>query len=143
MWIPARQREAVILRFYMDLPESEVAAVMRVSRGAVKSATSRGPRRPRPDTQGGIMSVEDRVRAAARATAGTVRDVRPLDLPEELPLRLPHARWGHRWAMWLAPVTAAAVVTAVAVALVTVRDARHAPPAPPDPADAGLGPPGT
>ena len=40
--LPARQREAVILRFYMELPESEVAQVMGVSRGAVKSATSRG-----------------------------------------------------------------------------------------------------
>jgi hypothetical protein len=80
------------------------------------------------------MSVEDRVRAAARATAGTVREIRPLDLPEELPLRLPRLRWGRRWAMWLAPVTAAAVVTAVAVALVGVRDARDTPPAPPAPA---------
>jgi hypothetical protein len=63
-----------------------------------------------------------------------VRDIRPLDLPAELPLRLPRARWGRRWAAWLAPVTAAVVVTAVALALVGVRDARDTPPAPPAPA---------
>jgi RNA polymerase sigma-70 factor (sigma-E family) len=40
--LPARQREAVILRFYMELAEGEVAQVMGVSRGTVKSATSRG-----------------------------------------------------------------------------------------------------
>jgi len=40
--LPPRQREAVILRYWMDLPEDETAKVMRVSRGAVKSATSRG-----------------------------------------------------------------------------------------------------
>jgi RNA polymerase sigma-70 factor (sigma-E family) len=40
--LPARQREAVILRFYLDLPEDQAAAAMGVSRGTVKSATSRG-----------------------------------------------------------------------------------------------------
>jgi RNA polymerase sigma-70 factor (sigma-E family) len=40
--LPARQREAVILRYWLDLSEDEAARVMRVSRGAVKSATSRG-----------------------------------------------------------------------------------------------------
>jgi hypothetical protein len=77
------------------------------------------------------MSVEDRVRAATRATADTVREIRPLDLPEELPLPLPPAR---RWVMWIAPLTAAAVVAALAVALVIVRDARNVPSAPPAPA---------
>ncbi len=40
--LPARQREAIVLRYYLDLPENEIAEVMRVSRGTVKSATSRG-----------------------------------------------------------------------------------------------------
>jgi RNA polymerase sigma-70 factor (sigma-E family) len=40
--LPARQREAVILRFYLDMPEDQAAAAMGVSRGTVKSATSRG-----------------------------------------------------------------------------------------------------
>jgi RNA polymerase sigma-70 factor (sigma-E family) len=40
--LPARQREAVVLRYYLDMTEDQAAAVMRVSRGTVKSATSRG-----------------------------------------------------------------------------------------------------
>ncbi|HEY6787382.1 MAG TPA: sigma-70 family RNA polymerase sigma factor, partial [Trebonia sp.] len=39
--LPHRQREALILRFYLDLPEEQAAAAMGVSRGTVKSATSR------------------------------------------------------------------------------------------------------
>jgi RNA polymerase sigma-70 factor (sigma-E family) len=40
--LPARQREAVILRYYLDLSEDQAAQAMNVSRGTVKSATSRG-----------------------------------------------------------------------------------------------------
>ncbi len=40
--LPARQREALVLRYYADLSEAEIAAAMNVSRGAVKSHTSRG-----------------------------------------------------------------------------------------------------
>lgn len=40
--LPARQREAVILRYYLDMTEGQAADAMRVSRGTVKSATSRG-----------------------------------------------------------------------------------------------------
>jgi RNA polymerase sigma factor (sigma-70 family) len=40
--LPARQREAVALRHYLGLSELEAAQVMNVSRGTVKSATSRG-----------------------------------------------------------------------------------------------------
>ncbi|WP_433418533.1 SigE family RNA polymerase sigma factor [Microtetraspora malaysiensis] len=36
-----RQREAVVLRYYLDLSEAETAAVMGVSRGTVKSTVSR------------------------------------------------------------------------------------------------------
>jgi RNA polymerase sigma-70 factor (sigma-E family) len=39
--LPARQREALVLRFYLDLDEAEIAASMRISRGTVKSTTSR------------------------------------------------------------------------------------------------------
>lgn len=39
--LPARQREALLLRYYLDLSEEETARTMRVSRGTVKSATSR------------------------------------------------------------------------------------------------------
>ncbi len=40
--LPDRQREAIVLRYYADLSEAEIAAAMRISRGAVKSHTSRG-----------------------------------------------------------------------------------------------------
>jgi RNA polymerase sigma-70 factor (sigma-E family) len=40
--LPERQREAIVLRYYADLSEAEIAAAMRISRGAVKSHTSRG-----------------------------------------------------------------------------------------------------
>ena len=39
--LPDRQREALVLRFYLDLSEEETARAMGVSRGTVKSATSR------------------------------------------------------------------------------------------------------
>jgi RNA polymerase sigma factor (sigma-70 family) len=40
--IPARQREAVVLRYWADLPEAEIAELMGVTVGAVKSYVSRG-----------------------------------------------------------------------------------------------------
>jgi RNA polymerase sigma-70 factor (sigma-E family) len=39
--LPSRQREVLVLRFYLDLDEAETAASMRISRGTVKSTTSR------------------------------------------------------------------------------------------------------
>jgi RNA polymerase sigma-70 factor (sigma-E family) len=52
--LPAKQRAAVVLRFYCDLSEQETAAAMGVSVGTVKSHTSRGLARlrelvPAPD----------------------------------------------------------------------------------------------
>jgi RNA polymerase sigma-70 factor (sigma-E family) len=40
--IGARQREAVVLRYWADLPEAEIAELMGVSVGAVKGYISRG-----------------------------------------------------------------------------------------------------
>jgi RNA polymerase sigma-70 factor (sigma-E family) len=39
--LPGRQREALVCRFYLDMPEEETARAMGISRGTVKSATSR------------------------------------------------------------------------------------------------------
>ena len=39
--LPPRQREVLVLRYYCDLPEAQVAAAMGISRGAVKAHTSR------------------------------------------------------------------------------------------------------
>jgi RNA polymerase sigma-70 factor (sigma-E family) len=40
--LPERQREAIVLRYYGDLSEADIAAAMGISRGAVKSHTARG-----------------------------------------------------------------------------------------------------
>ncbi len=40
--LPRRQREALTLRYWLDLSEAEIAAAMGISRGAVKSHCARG-----------------------------------------------------------------------------------------------------
>jgi RNA polymerase sigma factor (sigma-70 family) len=39
--LPDRQREAIVLRFYLDMTAEETARAMGISRGTVKSTTSR------------------------------------------------------------------------------------------------------
>lgn len=39
--LPSRQREVVILRYYADLSEAEIAEALGISKGAVKSHTAR------------------------------------------------------------------------------------------------------
>jgi hypothetical protein len=75
---------------------------------------------------------EDLIRSTTHAIASTVREVPPLRLepaPNELrsPARAPRRLRGgsgrqRRWWSWAAPLTAAAVVVALAVSLVLVRD---------------------
>jgi hypothetical protein len=63
-----------------------------------------------------VTTIEDRLRAATRAAAQTVApdSAPPLHLPGH-PSRRPAGRWrpGRRWSGWLAPLAAAAAVTAV------------------------------
>ena len=40
--LPERQRQAIVLRYYEDLPEAETAEILGVSVGTVKSQVSRG-----------------------------------------------------------------------------------------------------
>jgi RNA polymerase sigma factor (sigma-70 family) len=40
--LPPRRREAIVLRYWLDLSEREMATTMRVSTGTVKSLMSRG-----------------------------------------------------------------------------------------------------
>jgi RNA polymerase sigma factor (sigma-70 family) len=37
-----RQREVLVLRYYLDLSEADIADTLHISRGAVKSHSSRG-----------------------------------------------------------------------------------------------------
>ena len=39
--LPHRQREALVLRYFLDLPEAEIATAMGITQGTVKSTTSR------------------------------------------------------------------------------------------------------
>ena len=39
--LPPRQREALVLRYYLDLSERDIAAAMGISQGTVKSTTAR------------------------------------------------------------------------------------------------------
>jgi RNA polymerase sigma factor (sigma-70 family) len=50
--LPARQRAALVLRFYDDLGENETARIMGCSVGSVKRHTSRGLERLRRDVDG-------------------------------------------------------------------------------------------
>jgi len=40
--LPRRQRSVIVLRYFLDLPEGEVAAALKCSLGTVKSTASRG-----------------------------------------------------------------------------------------------------
>jgi RNA polymerase sigma-70 factor (sigma-E family) len=40
--LPDRQRQALVLRYYADLSEAQIADMMGISKGAVKSHTARG-----------------------------------------------------------------------------------------------------
>jgi RNA polymerase sigma factor (sigma-70 family) len=39
--LPPRQREALVLKYYAELPDAQIAAAMGISQGAVKSHTAR------------------------------------------------------------------------------------------------------
>jgi hypothetical protein len=77
------------------------------------------------------VSIDDRIRAATEAVAGTVREIPPLELPPDVlagrprrrfrgPAALPHG--GAWWAGLLIPLTAAVAVIAVAAMLVVIRN---------------------
>jgi RNA polymerase sigma-70 factor (sigma-E family) len=48
--LPARQRAVIVLRYWEDLPEADVAAILGCSAGTVKSTASRGLARLRKGT---------------------------------------------------------------------------------------------
>ncbi len=40
--LPRRQREVLVLRYYLELSERDIAQTLQISQGAVKSHASRG-----------------------------------------------------------------------------------------------------
>jgi hypothetical protein len=75
------------------------------------------------------MSVEERVRAAAQAAAGQVREIRPLDLPAvRLTSRTSPPR--RRWRGWLVPLAAAVAVILIAIGLAITRQGQNGPATP-------------
>ncbi|HEX4287716.1 MAG TPA: hypothetical protein VH021_02295 [Trebonia sp.] len=81
------------------------------------------------------MSVQDRVSTAAEATAASVREIRPLALPDSSAASAgPRVSRGRRptWIResWMIPLGAAALVAALALSLVTLRHAEAPGPAP-------------
>jgi hypothetical protein len=75
-----------------------------------------------------MNDAEGRIRAATRAVAGTVHEVRPLDLLRDapagsaVPSRRPPAGWVRRLRPWGVPLAAAAAMLAIAATVVAVRD---------------------
>jgi hypothetical protein len=72
-----------------------------------------------------MTTTEDAVRAATRAYGETVTEIRPLDLTRPAPRTRP--RHPRRFPAWVAPVTAAAAVIALAISLVLVRGIPNGP----------------
>jgi hypothetical protein len=69
------------------------------------------------------VSIDDRIRTATEATAATVREIRPLNLPPDAaPARPRRLRVPRGSAGWLIPLAAAVAVIVVAAILVAVRD---------------------
>ena len=54
--LPARQRAVLVLRYFVDLPEAEVAAALNCPPGTVKSSTSRGLERLREALDSGTST---------------------------------------------------------------------------------------
>jgi RNA polymerase sigma-70 factor (sigma-E family) len=87
--LPDRQRESLILRYFIDLPQAEIAAAMGISQGTVKSTTSRA-----------LAALARQLREQSRTppTSGSARR------PAKLRASSPPARKCRRYAcqIWLA-----------------------------------------
>jgi RNA polymerase sigma factor (sigma-70 family) len=57
--LPARQRAVLILRYHEDLPEREVARLLRIPVGTVKSSTNRTLTRLRRDLRAALADRAD------------------------------------------------------------------------------------
>jgi RNA polymerase sigma-70 factor (sigma-E family) len=70
--LPARQRAVIVLRYWEDLPEPEVAAILGCSAGTVKSTASRGLARLRSAVADGESGHPARARCAAVTSKGEI-----------------------------------------------------------------------
>ena len=87
--LPVRQRDCLVLRYYLDLPEAAIAETLGISAGSVKTHTHRGwP--PSNEHWSRTMTTEDRLRDASApaptrssrapmAGSGSRRSWAPLD----------------------------------------------------------------
>jgi len=50
--LPARQRAAIVLRYYEDLPDQQIAEILRCRRGTVRSLVTRGVQTLRTNVRG-------------------------------------------------------------------------------------------
>ncbi len=62
--LTVRQRQVLVLRYWSDLSEEEIATALNVSLGTVKSTASRALDRLRQAPGGGFVTVEERLRRA-------------------------------------------------------------------------------
>jgi RNA polymerase sigma-70 factor (sigma-E family) len=72
--LPGRQREAIVLRYYAEFSEAEIAAAMGISCGAVKSHTARAMAALRAD-----LEQQDQARKARRPPPRTTCAARRAD----------------------------------------------------------------
>ena len=70
--LPARQRAVIVLRYWEDLPETEVAAILGCSVGTVKSTASRGLARLRAAVADGESDHPARAQCAAVTGKGEI-----------------------------------------------------------------------
>ena len=111
--LPPRRREAIVLRYWLDLSEREIATAMGVSAGTVKSHVSRGLAELAQVLGGqGMNTIEDRLRDALRERAAHS----PID-PDAWARTVARSRRrpgrAPGWSKFMIPLAAAAAVVAI------------------------------